>query len=147
MNAFVIVALVITVGYIAYYSAIIMQDLYGKKDANKSEAEVFDMNGMEEEEAIAVGEDDYSLHDEVPEQSEAVSVSFVDNMEQCNDLLTNQKEGGSSVSAKEECRNLAENLEDVEVDSTGGIPAEDLAHLLLESKSGKPKIFISSNKI
>jgi hypothetical protein len=37
MSAFAIFVLVLTVIYVIYYSAIIMQDLYAKKDAPKTE--------------------------------------------------------------------------------------------------------------
>ena len=43
MSAFAIFVLVLTVIYVIYYSVVIMQDLYAKKDAPKSEEEDFDV--------------------------------------------------------------------------------------------------------
>ena len=104
MNAFVIVALVITVCYIGYYSVIIMQDLYGKKDGSKSDTEVFDMNNIGEEEATVIGDGDSSIsNDEESQSVEEMKVAFVNNMDQCDELLNQQKEVNPSSSAAEEC--------------------------------------------
>ena len=148
MNAFVIVALVITVCYIGYYSVIIMQDLYGKKDVSKSDTEVFDMNNIGEEEATVIGDGDSSIsNDEESQSVEEMKVAFVNNMDQCDELLNQQKEVNPSSSAAEECRNLARNLKDVDVESTGAVEPEDLAKLIYESKSSTPKIFIKSDNL
>ena len=57
MSAFAIFVLVLTVIYVIYYSAIIMQDLYAKKDVPKTEEEDFDVSQMQnQEEPISITE-------------------------------------------------------------------------------------------
>lgn len=58
MKSYLIFALVLTVVYLVYYAVIIVQDLYGKKDAGKAEEEEFDLGPSDSEEGIAVSESD-----------------------------------------------------------------------------------------
>ena len=63
MSAFAIFVLVLTIIYVIYYSAIIMQDLYAKKDAPKTEEEDFDVSQMQnQEEPISITEDSNGFH-------------------------------------------------------------------------------------
>ena len=59
MSPFVIFAISLTIAYVIYYAVMITRDLYGKKEENKSNEEVFDVNSITEEEAaVAVNESD-----------------------------------------------------------------------------------------
>ena len=59
MNPFVIFAISLTIAYVIYYAVMITRDLYGKKEENKSNEEVFDVSSITEEEAaVAVNESD-----------------------------------------------------------------------------------------
>ncbi|MDO5419948.1 MAG: hypothetical protein Q4F50_07790 [Bacteroides sp.] len=50
MKSYFIFAIALTVAYVIYYAVIIVQDLYGKKSSEKTEEEVFDLGGPEEQE-------------------------------------------------------------------------------------------------
>ena len=59
MSPFVIFAISLTIAYVIYYAVMITRDLYGKKEDNKSNEEVFDVSNITEEEAaVAVNESD-----------------------------------------------------------------------------------------
>ena len=59
MSPFVIFAISLTIAYAIYYAVMITRDLYGKKEENKSNEEVFDVSNITEEEAaVAVNESD-----------------------------------------------------------------------------------------
>ena len=59
MSTFVIFAISLTIAYVIYYAVMITRDLYGKKEENKSNEEVFDVSSITEEEAaVAVNESD-----------------------------------------------------------------------------------------
>lgn len=58
MKPYFIFALVLTVVYLVYYTVIIMHDLYGKKGREKSGEEVFDLGAPDNEESVAVTENE-----------------------------------------------------------------------------------------
>ena len=59
MSPFLIFAISLTIAYAIYYAVMITRDLYGKKEENKSNEEVFDISNITEEEAaVAVNESD-----------------------------------------------------------------------------------------
>ena len=59
MSPFVIFAISLTIAYVIYYAVMLTRDLYGKKEENKSNEEVFDVSNITEEEAaVAVNESD-----------------------------------------------------------------------------------------
>ena len=59
MSPFVIFAISLTIAYVIYYAVMITRDLYGKKEENKSNEELFDVSSITEEEAaVAVNESD-----------------------------------------------------------------------------------------
>lgn len=59
MSPFLIFAISLTIAYVIYYAVMITRDLYGKKEENKSNEEVFDISNITEEEAaVAVNESD-----------------------------------------------------------------------------------------
>ena len=59
MSPFVMFAISLTIAYVIYYAVMITRDLYGKKEENKSNEEVFDVSSITEEDAaVAVNESD-----------------------------------------------------------------------------------------
>ena len=134
MSAFAIFVLVLTVIYVIYYSAIIMQDLYAKKDAPKTEEEDFDVSQMQnQEEPISITEDAPS------------SVTWIENDDDANKYQEKIKKEHTSV--EEECQRLQDSMEDVDVDSTGETEADVMVNMLLNQKPGGPKIFYSRDNV
>ncbi len=77
MKSYFIFAIVLTVAYLVYYAVIIVQDLYGKKGTGKPEEEVFDLGNPEEEESVAVTENEtgFNVGDENYETEAAPTAS------------------------------------------------------------------------
>ena len=126
MSAFAIFVLVLTVIYVIYYSAIIMQDLYAKKDAPKTEEEDFDVSQMQN-------------------QEEPSSVTWIENDDDANKYQEKIKKEHTSV--EEECQRLQDSMEDVDVDSTGETETDVMVSMLLNQKPGGPKIFYSRDNV
>ena len=149
MSAFAIFVLVLTVIYVFYYSAIIMQDLYAKKDAPKTEEEDFDVSQMQnQEEPISVSEDTNGFHlngDTNEEQEEPSSITWIENDDDANKYQEKIKKEHTSV--EEECQRLQDSMEDVDVDSTGETEADVMVKMLLNQKPGGPKIFYSRDNV
>ena len=149
MSAFAIFVLVLTVIYVIYYSAIIMQDLYAKKDAPKTEEEDFDVSQMQnQEEPISITEDSNGFHlndDTTEEQEEPSSVTWIENDDDANKYQEKIKKEHTSV--EEECQRLQDSMEDVDVDSTGETEADVMVNMLLNQKPGGPKIFYSRDNV
>ena len=149
MSAFAIFVLVLTVIYVIYYSAIIMQDLYAKKDAPKTEEEDFDVSQMQnQEEPISITEDSNGFHlngDATEEQEEPSSVTWIENDDDANKYQEKIKKEHTSV--EEECQRLQDSMEDVDVDSTGETEADVMVNMLLNQKPGGPKIFYSRDNV
>ena len=150
MSAFAIFALVLTVIYVIYYSVIIMQDMYGKKDAPKTEEEEFDVSQMDSaEEPISISEnnDGLRLGDQSDEDTEEQSeITFIENEDDANkyrERIRNEKH----TSVDEECTRLQESLESIDIDSTGATEPNVMMNLLLNQKPGGPKIFYKRDNI
>lgn len=58
MKSYFIFAIVLTAAYIVYYAVIIVHDLYGKKGTGKMQEEVFDLGEPDDEESVAVTENE-----------------------------------------------------------------------------------------
>ena len=149
MSAFAIFVLVLTVIYVIYYSAIIMQDLYAKKDAPKTEEEDFDVSQMQnQEEPISVSEDTNGFHlngDTNEEQEEQSAITWIENDDDANKYQEKIKKEHTSV--EEECQRLQDSMEDVDIDSTGETEADVMVNMLLNQKPGGPKIFYSRDNV
>ncbi len=140
MSAFAIFALFLTVLYVIYYSVIIMQDLYGKKDAPKSTEEEIDVSQMQEtEEPMSVTEsaDGFRLGGE---QEEDAGVTFINNEDDAERYQEKVQEE-RRTSAADFCSQVESALDPVDVDSTGGVEDNLLRGMLIKQKPGGPKIF------
>jgi hypothetical protein len=150
MSAFAIFVLVLTVIYVIYYSVVIMQDLYAKKDAPKSEEEDFDVSQMDNpEEPISISEETNGFRlngDSVEDSEEPSNITFIENDDDANKYQEKiQKERRTTV--EEECQRLQDSMEPVDVDSTGETEPDVMVNMLLNQKPGGPKIFYSRDNV
>lgn len=143
MSAFAIFVLAVTALYVIYYSVIITQDMYGKKDAPENKEEEIDVSQMEadaeEPTSVSESEDGFQIGDEQNEETDDSSLTFIDNEDDA--ARYQEKVKNERASAAEVCANMADNLNDVEVDSTGAVEAPTFADMLINQKPGGPKIF------
>ncbi len=141
MSAFAIFVLVLTVFYAIYYSVIIMQDVYGKKDAPKSDEEEIDVGQMQESEeptSVSESSEGFFIGNDDVEQEQS-GITFIDNEEDAEryqEQVENERR-----KASEECARLENALDDIDVDSTGATEADVMVQMLLNQKPGGPTIF------
>ena len=143
MSAFSIFVLAVTVLYVIYYSVIITQDLYGKKETPETKEEEIDVSQMqtdaEEPTSVSENEDGFQIGGEQSEYPNDSELTFIDNEDDAAKFQ--EKVKNERASAAEVCANMADNLEDIEVDSTGAVDAATFADMLINQKPGGPKIF------
>lgn len=122
-----IFALVLTIAYVLYYAVVVAKDLQGKKGRTNSTEEMFDLEGMEEEESMQVSESGDSFYVGGLEDKPA-------------DPIKSEEEDAAGQSA-EEPRSAAEEkadriqsaLYEADIASENGVAAPEL-HELLEGK-------------
>ena len=88
MNLFWVLAIGLTVLYVIYYAAIIMQDLYGKKDdEQKTESENIEVPDSDTAEAPTVinETDDDPLFGDESESSDGITL--VDNIDDVSEVI------------------------------------------------------------
>ncbi len=148
MSAFAIFVLILTVLYIVYYSAMIMQDIYTKKESHQTDAEIIDVSQMQEEEPICITED---LNTETIRFGETADANSNNTTESIFEDKMEGNNGNNNVkmgpTAEEECLRLRESIEPIEVASSGGVEPDIMLSLLLNQEPGGPKIFYTRDKI
>lgn len=99
MSPFLIFAIVLTIGYVIYYAVLISKDLYGKKDVESSNEEVFEFEETEEEatnvtenaNGFSVDDREYETlvhHDEeLPNQAEDNAKEQIRQEQSANDVV------------------------------------------------------------
>ena len=81
MSAFIIYAIVLTLAYIIYYSAMITKDAYARKDQTSDISETFDvgdMNGRIESVTVNESKHGFYLGDEIADEEELTDVTADD---------------------------------------------------------------------
>ena len=122
-----IFALVLTIAYVLYYAVVIAKDLQGKKGRTSSTEEVFDLEGMEEEESVEVSEagDSFQVGNTGEKQPEPSGSDAKDFPEEPEEAPRN--------AAEEKARQLKSDLLEADITSENGVTAPEL-HELLEGK-------------
>ena len=146
MSPFLIFVTVLTIGYVIYYAAIIMQDLYGKKDEPKEDVEEFEVSTLTGEESpIVVNEDgrNYKVGDDEDDESERHVVVY----DESNFPSDSEPEHQPFESPEEECQRYQAAMEDINVESSGETEPDMMVEMLLNQKPGGPKIFCTRYKV
>lgn len=127
MSPFMIFALVLTIAYAIYYAVVIAKDLQGKKGRTNSTEEVFDLEGMEEEESVQVSEsgDSFQVGNSENKPTGPIREGNEDASEQPAEKPRN--------AAEEKAEQLKTNLLEADITSEDGVTAPEL-HELLEGK-------------
>ena len=127
MSPFMIFALVLTIAYAIYYAVVIAKDLQGKKGRTNSTEEVFDLDGMEEEESVEVSEagDGFQVGN-AGERPMIPSESEVNNPSE-------KTEETPRNAAETKANELKASLLEADITSEEGMTAPEL-HELLEGK-------------
>ena len=145
MNLFWVLAIGRTVLYVIYYAAIIMQDLYGKKDdEQKTESENIEVPDSDTAEAPTVinETDDDPLFGDESESSDGITL--VDNIDDVSEVI---RQEAMRHSAEEECKRLSSELNEIKVESTGATEKEEFIDMLVNQPAGGRKIFLTRENI
>ena len=127
MSPFMIFALVLTIAYAIYYAVVIAKDLQGKKGRTNSTEEVFDLDGMEEEESVEVSEagDGFQVEN-------AGERPMIPSESEVNDPSEKTEETPRNA-AETKANELKASLLEADITSEEGMTAPEL-HELLEGK-------------
>jgi len=127
MSPFMIFALVLTIAYAIYYAVVIAKDLQGKKGRTNSTEEVFDLDGMEEEESVEVSEagDGFQV-------GNAGDRPMIPSEPEVNDTSEKTEETPRNT-AEAKANELKASLLEADITSEEGMTAPEL-HELLEGK-------------
>ena len=122
-----IFALVLTIAYAIYYAVVIAKDLQGKKGQANPTEEVFDLDGMEEEESVEVSEtgDSFQVGNSMENRMDPPESPADDHPE--------EPEEAPSNAAEEKAEQLKSGLLEADITSENGVTAPEL-HELLEGK-------------
>lgn len=122
-----IFALVLTIAYAIYYAVVIAKDLQGKKGRTNSTEEVFDLDGMEEEESVEVSEagDGFQV-------GNAGDRPMIPSEPEVNDTSEKTEETPRNT-AEAKANELKASLLEADITSEEGMTAPEL-HELLEGK-------------
>lgn len=145
MNLFWVLAIGLTVLYVIYYAAIIMQDLYGKKDdEQKTESENIEVPDSDTAEAPTVinETDDDPLFGDESESGDGITL--VDNIDDVSEVI---RQEAMRHSAEEECKRLISELNEIKVESTGATEKEEFIDMLVNQPAGGRKIFLTRENI
>ena len=135
MNLFWVLAIGLTVLYVIYYAAIIMQDLYGKKDdEQKTESENIEVPESDTAEAPLFGD----------ESESGDGITLVDNIDDVSEVI---RQEAMRHSAEEECKRLSSELNEIKVESTGATEKEEFIDMLVNQPAGGRKIFLTRENL
>lgn len=145
MNLFWVLAIGLTVLYVIYYAAIIMQDLYGKKDdEQKTESENIEVPESDTAEAPTVinETDDDPLFGDESESGDGITL--VDNIDDVSEVI---RQEAMRHSAEEECKRLSSELNEIKVESNGATEKEEFIDMLVNQPAGGRKIFLTRENL
>ena len=145
MNLFWVLAIGLTVLYVIYYAAIIMQDLYGKKDdEQKTESENIEVPESDTAEAPTVinETDDDPLFGDESESGDGITL--VDNIDDVSEVI---RQEAMRHSAEEECKRISSELNEIKVESTGETEKEEFIDMLVNQPAGGRKIFLTRENL
>lgn len=144
MSPFMTFALVLTAAYAVYYGVVVARDLKGKKGRADSTEEVFDLEGMENEESVEVRETEGCFHVGGTDAEEDTARETDTHGESAG-----TPEGTPHHAAEEKAGRIKANLIEAEIESENGMTAPEL-YELLESKRQtlfKPEMTVTRDEI
>ena len=148
MSPFMIFAIVLTIVYVIYFSAMITYDLYGKKEAPKETGESFDVSSIvSEEEPISVEE-----KVEVPVQEEGFQKEVSeDGVEIYSPTCDNKKSDDASEATQSEMTSeqlnevCNEGTEEIVPESSFSCNSSDFMDYINDQHKVNPRKIIKEN--
>ncbi len=130
MSPYGIFAIALTIAYIIYYGYIISKDLYGKKGSEEASDEIFEVEAQET--ATQVRETEHGF---------AIGAEEENRVEPVADARQAEQEADAKKEAMAQKLNgLEEQMEEADIECTGGLDEIEFSELLREAYSNKGMI-------
>ncbi|MCQ2147613.1 MAG: hypothetical protein MJZ16_08865 [Bacteroidales bacterium] len=151
MSAFVIYAIILTLVYIVYYSAMVTREMYARKDQVSDTTETFDVGGMNDQiESVAVNEskNGFYLGDTVAEEEDQVNeenITDVVDEDQVSVLGTGQASDEPSE-AELYAESAEAMMEDIEPEFPAQYEPDEFDLILLNPSNTVPVIITTDTR-
>lgn len=151
MSAFVIYAIILTLVYIVYYSAMVTREMYARKDQVSDTTETFDVGGMNDQiESVAVNEskNGFYLGDTVAEEEDQVNeenITDVTDEDQVSVLGTGQASDEPSE-AELHAESAEAMMEDIEPEFPAQYEPDEFDLILLNPSNTVPVIITTDTR-
>lgn len=151
MSAFVIYAIILTLVYIVYYSAMVTREMYARKDQVSDTTETFDVGGMNDQiESVAVNEskNGFYLGDTVAEEEDQVNeenITDVTDEDQVSVLGTGLASDEQSE-AEQHAESAEAMMEDIEPEFPAQYEPDEFDLILLNPSNTVPVIITTDTR-
>jgi len=150
MSAFIIYAIILTLAYIIYYSAMITRDSYATKGQTSDTTETFevsDMNGQIE--SVEVNESDHGFYigDEISEDEDTVGKEDITNVEDEDRFIPETETEQSAPSpAEQHAETVEARMEDIQPEFTDEFEPDEFDMILLNPSNTVPVIITTDTR-
>ena len=150
MSAFLIYAIVLTLVYIIYYSAMITKEAYGAKSLTNDTSETFEFGDMNEQiESVDVNESEHGFYigDEAPESEDNVSKEEIISVEDDHGIRPETEIGQEGPSEAELHAQAAEaKMEDIQSEYSDEFEPDEFDMILLNPLNTVPVIITTDTR-
>ena len=151
MSAFVIYAIILTLVYIVYYSAMVTREMYARKDQVSDTTETFDVGGMNDQiEPVAVNEsrNGFYLGDTVAEEEDQVNEeNITDVTDEGHVSVPGAGQASEEPSEAEQHAESAEAMmEDIEPEFPAQYEPDEFDLILLNPSNTVPVIITTDTR-
>ena len=150
MSAFLIYAIVLTLVYIIYYSAMIKKETYASKGQINDTAETFEFGGTSQPiESVDVNESEHGFYigDDEPECEDSVRKEEIYDVEDEQVILPETETGQVGPSQAEQHAQAAEDqMEDIQPEYSDGFEPDEFDTILLNPLNTVPVIITTETR-
>lgn len=150
MSAFLIYAIVLTLVYIIYYSAMITKDTYAAKGQTSDTSETFEFSDMNSQiESVDVNESEHGFYigDEAPDYEDNVSQEEINNVEDEHGILPETETSQVGPSQAELHAKAAEaGMEDIQPEYSDEFEPDEFDTILLNPLNTVPVIITTDTR-
>lgn len=145
MSAFIIYAIVLTLAYIIYYSAMITKDAYARKDQISDTSETFDvgdMNGHIESVTVNESKHGFYLGDEIADEEELTDVT-ADDQEATGE---SDSESDAPSQAEQHAESAEAMMEEIDPEFSDSFEPDEFDLVLLNPANTVPVIITTDTR-
>lgn len=145
MSAFIIYAIVLTLAYIIYYSAMITKDAYARKDQTSDTSETFDvgdMNGRIESVTVNESKHGFYLGDEIANEEELTDVT-ADEQEATGE---SDSESDAPSQAEQHAESAEAMMEEIDPEFSDSFEPDEFDLVLLNPANTVPVIITTDTR-